>query len=223
MPSLICEADWKFDPGGVLTFGLRLFGTAAAMVPATSDGIAQNSLIVGTSRFRRIAAKDQLEQSVWDRRWPRVPAQMPPMQRLVGDSESAQCLRIHFLMPTAYKPRGEKQPTFDAKALAAGSWDHSIGRAKEMVQACSVRGKPLPWVEAPQVRAELVGHRLFHYEVPRHRYRQDKWIDFDGAVGYLELEGDFSAVMPWARAAEVLHFGERSTAGLGKVRVVVLD
>jgi CRISPR/Cas system endoribonuclease Cas6 (RAMP superfamily) len=78
-------------------------------------------------------------------------------------------------------------------------------------------------VEAPDVRARIAGHRLFHYLLPRHSYRQDKWMDFDGMVGYLDLEGDLDAGMPFARAAEVLHFGQKATFGLGKVRVLVLE
>lgn len=73
------------------------------------------------------------------------------------------------------------------------------------------------------MNSELVGHRLFHYKLPRHSYRQDKWLEFDGVVGYLDLAGGFGSAMPWARAAEVLHFGQKSAFGLGKVRVLVLE
>ena len=90
-----------------------------------------------------------------------------------------------------------------------------------MVQACGVTG--LPWVEAPPIRAEMIGHRLFHYDLPRHSYRQDKWLDFDGAIGYFDLAGSIGPAMPWARAAEVLHFGPTSAFGLGKVRFLVLE
>ena len=78
-------------------------------------------------------------------------------------------------------------------------------------------------VEAPPVEAVLAGHRLFHYELPRHSFRQNKRLDFDGVVGYLDLAGDLGAAMPRARAGEVLHFGQKAAFGVGKVRVLVLE
>ena len=69
--------------------------------------------------------------------------------------------------------------------------------------------------------AHNAGHRLFHYQLPRRSYRQEKWLDFDGVVGYLELE--VTSGMPFARAAETLHFGQKATFGLGRIRVLVLE
>jgi hypothetical protein len=78
-------------------------------------------------------------------------------------------------------------------------------------------------IDAPPAHAEMVGHRLYHYELPRHSFRQDKWLDFDGVLGYIDLAGKLGAAMPWAPAAEVLHFGQKAAFGLGQVRVLVLE
>jgi hypothetical protein len=69
----------------------------------------------------------------------------------------------------------------------------------------------------------VAGHRPFHYELPRHSFWQDKWLDFDGVVGYIDLAREAGGLMPWARAAEALHFGQKSAFGLGKVRMLVLE
>lgn len=111
--------------------------------------------------------------------------------------------------------------TFSPEHFAARFFEHSIGRAAQMYCACT--GVRPPWVDALDVRAELVNHRLFHYELSRHSFRQQKWLDFDGVVGYIELKGEMSAAMHWARAAELLHFGQKAVFGLGKVRAFVLE
>jgi CRISPR/Cas system endoribonuclease Cas6 (RAMP superfamily) len=38
------------------------------------------------------------------------------------------------------------------------------------------------------------------------------------SLGYIDLEGHVDRFFPLARAAEVLHFGQKATFGLGKVR-----
>jgi hypothetical protein len=70
-----------------------------------------------------------------------------------------------------------------------------------------------PWLEAPAMDVRLVGQRLFHYELPRYSFRQEKRLFCDGVVGYLDLAGEIGVELLWARAAEVFHFGEKSTSG----------
>ena len=227
IPTLRCEAGWKLDPGAPLVFGFRLFGVAANVLPAIIEGIARHGLTLGTAQFQLAAARDHRNQAIYSRRWdPRqIPVQHPPLQRFAIESEAARHIRILFQSPTVYKPRTEKTPTFDAQTIAAGFFEHSIGRAKDVVQLSLglSRTGPLAWVESPKLDMELAGHRLFHYELPRHSFRQNKSPDYDGVIGYLDLKGDFGKVMPWARAAEVLHYGERSTSGLGKIRILSLE
>jgi CRISPR-associated endoribonuclease Cas6 len=79
---------------------------------------------------------------------------------------------------------------------------------------------PLGTTESLPARVQLTAHRLFHYELPRISFRQQKRLDFDGVIGYLDLSCDLPALEPWARAAEVFHFGQKAAFGLGKVRVL---
>ena len=46
-------------------------------------------------------------------------------------------------------------------------------------------------------------------------------MDFDGVIGWLEWEGDVAPLIPWLRAAEVLHIGQKATFGLGRVELTI--
>ena len=227
IPTLRCEAGWKVDPGTPLAFGLRLFGVAANVLPAIIEGVARFGLTIGTAPFQLTGVRDHRGQALYSRRWTQnIPVQPPPLQRFAIDHEPASRVRLLFQSPTVYKPRSAKVPTFDVAPLAAGFFEHCIGRAKDVVQLSSPAlpsAAPLAWVDTPKLDFEITGHRLFHYELPRHSFRQNKSPDYDGVIGHIDLAGDFGTVMPWARAAEILHYGERSTSGLGKVRVLVLE
>ena len=219
IPTLRCDGGWKFDPGGTLRFGLRLMGIASNALAPILDAVARFGLAVGGAQFRLVVARDSSGQLLYDRRLPAVPVQIPPSQRLTIEKETASRVRIVFLSPTVFKLR--HAPTFAPEDFATRFLEHSIGRAGQMHQACS--GLRPPWIDAPPAHAEMVGHRLYHYELPRHSFRQDKWLDFDGVVGYIDLAGELGAAMSWARATEVLHFGQKSAFGVGKVRVLVLE
>lgn len=219
IPTLRCEAGWKFDRGGTLRFGLRLVGIASNALAAILEAVARCGLAVSGVQFRLLAAMDGWGQLLYDRRLPAVPVQMPAAQRLTTEKETACRIRIVFLSPTVFKL--DRAPTFAPEDFATRFVEHSIGRAGQMLRACS--GVRPPWVEGPTTGAEMVGHRLYHYELPRHSFRQDKWLDFDGVVGFIDLAGELGTAMPWARSAEVLHFGQKAAFGLGKVRVFVLE
>jgi hypothetical protein len=219
IPTLRCEAGWKFDPGGTLRFGLRLVGVASNALAAILEAVERCGLAVGGAQFRLLAARDSSGQLLYDRRLPAVPVQTPSARALTIQNEVAGRVRIVFLSPTVFKL--DRSPTFSPKDFATRFFEHSIGRAGQLYRTCS--GVRPPWVEAPAARAEMVGYRLYHYDLPRHSFRQDKWLDFDGVVGYIDLAGELGAAMPWARAAEVFHFGQKAAFGLGKVRVLVLQ
>lgn len=219
IPMLRCEAGWKFEVGGTLCFGLRLMGVASNALAAITEAVARCGLALGGTQFRLVNARDGSGHLLYDCRLPRVPVQTPAARTLIIENETVALVRIVFLSPTVFKLG--RTPTFSLEDFATRFFEHSIGRAGDVYRACT--GVRPPWVEAPSTRAELVAHRLFHYELRRQSYRQDKWLDFDGVIGYLDLAGDFGPVMPWARAAEVLHFAQKATFGLGKVRVLVLQ
>src|ERR1035441_7218318 len=202
IPTLRCEAGWRFDPGGTLRFGLRILGVASNALAPIIEAVARYGLALGGVWFRLAAAQDSLGRLLYDRRLPALPVQMAAAQHLTIEREAASLVRIVFLSPAVFKL--DRAPTFAPEDFAARFFEHNMGRAGQVHRACS-GGLPA-WIEAPPA-PRMVGHRLYHYELPRHSFRQDKWLDFDGVVGYIDLAGELGAVMPWARAAEGLHFG----------------
>src|ERR1700686_1228518 len=96
-----------------------------------------------------------------------------------------------------------------------------------MVRAMRVRdtfcklGERLPWMELPTAVPKLKSHRFYHYVLPRLSFRQKAFMDFDGLVGNAGYfaTGEFVAL---ARAVEVLHIGQKSSFGLGRIRCLRL-
>ena len=48
-------------------------------------------------------------------------------------------------------------------------------------------------------------------------------MNFDGAVGWIDVEGDLKGLSPFLRAAEVLHAGQKALFGLGAITVIPLE
>ena len=218
IPTLRCDAGWKFDAGARVDFGLRLIGTASSALPAIIAAVGQCGLSLGGARFRLHSCRDDSGQLLFDCRLPKVPVQPVAPRTLMIEEQPARRVRVVFLSPTVFKL--DRAPTFSPEDFARRFFEHSLGRAVGMYSTCWA--DRLPWVEPPVAHVELVGHRLFHYDLPRHSFRQDKWLDFDGVVGYIDLEGEIGPLLAWGRAAEVFHFGQKAAFGLGKVRLLVL-
>jgi hypothetical protein len=220
LPVLQDEGRLILEPFQVLEFGIRLLGKVSPILPAMIDAMTRHGLSLGGAHFQVRTVHDGFRNLLFDRRFPAVPVQMPALQRLCLRNESAQRLRLVFLTPAVFKV--ERRPAMDALAFASRFFEHSLARAVQVYNAFS--GEPqLPWLAPPPVRVVMRGHRLFHYELPRRSYRQEKWLDFDGVVGFLDIEGDLAGGLPFACAAEILHFGQKATFGLGKLRVLVLE
>jgi hypothetical protein len=220
LPTLRNEHVLGVEPGAVVPVGIRLLGPRSLALPGIIDAIGRQGLSVGGTRFFLRSARDGAGRLLYDRRFPVVPAQLPALMRIAAEPEQARRVRIVFQSPAILKL--ERKPSFDPLDFATRFFAHALARAVQ-VHNCLMERTAVPWMEAPPVLPRIAGHRLFHYTLPRRSYRQDKWLDFDGVVGYLDLEGDLSAGMPYARAAEILHFGQKATFGLGKVRVLVLE
>ncbi|MEP6716866.1 MAG: hypothetical protein ABJC09_14945 [Terriglobia bacterium] len=219
VPSLRCEAEMTFDPGATLRFGLRLFGPASESLPAVVDALARFGLCLGGYHFQLAAARDGAGQLLYDSRFPRIPVQNVAVTRLGVQAEAPRAIRVVFLSPAILKL--EAAPTFSPADFAARFFDHTVGTAARMHQSCF--SERLPWVELPDLHSRLVGQKLYRYKLRRHSRRQDKWLDFDGLVGYMDLRGEFGPAMPFARAAEAFHFGQKSALGQGAIRVLTLE
>lgn len=219
-PTLQNNRVLRVERGAIVTAGLRMLGPLSVSLAGIVEAIGRFGLTMSDVRFRLSRASDGAGRILFDSRLPQITAQQPSLMRLSSEVERARRLRIVFATPAVVNLGGKI--TFDAKALAGCFVEHCLARAVQVYNCLT--GQPrLPWVEAPLVRSALVGQRVYRYRLPRYTFRQQKRLQFDGVVGYIELAGEFDAVMPFVRAAEILHFGQKATFGLGKVRVFVLD
>ncbi len=221
LPVLRAETGWPIPRSGRLQFGMRFLGSVSPLAPAVIAAVARHGLRLGGVPFQLLAAHGRGGDSLWDSNCPSIPPQMPCLDSLQAPPENATSVRIAFLSPTLFKVG--QSVCFEPGQFAARFFEHCMVRAMQIYEAFHLSSGRTPWQAAPDVRVTLAGHRLFHYELPRHSFRQSKWLDFDGVVGYLDLEGALGPGMPWARMAEVLHFGQKAVFGLGKLRVFVLD
>jgi hypothetical protein len=219
VPMLYNEYSLRIQPGAVLQAGLRVVGPTSVTLPGILEALGRQGLDLGGVPFALRSAYDGTGRLLFDRRFPSIRAQMPALMRILPEPERAKRIRIVFHTPAMLKIG--RKPSFDPVDFASRFLGHSLAQARKAHDW--LMGRPcLPWIEAPSP-PRIIGHRLFRYCLPRRSYRQGKWLDFDGVVGYLDLEGDFSAAMPYARSAEILHFGQKATFGLGKVSVLVLE
>jgi len=138
----------------------------------------------------------------------------------VGGERGARRVRLTLTTPTLI--RSGNATCLDPARLGIAVLQQAVVRTVSLYNAFfAPRDAKLPFVEADFPQVVLTGHRLFHYQLPRQSYRQGRWMDFDGVVGWLEWEGDVGPLIPWLRAAEVVHVGQKATFGLGRVELTI--
>lgn len=222
LPTLSNEHCLVAPPGTELTLGLTFIGQAAAAVVPIIDFLRRSELTCGRGhlRLRRVVDADPSGGVLFDSRFLAVPVKTPREQTCQrwSSPDEVHRLRVVFRTPTLLKLG--KSACFDPQRLARVFPEHCMIRAIRIYNAFFAhQSGRLPWLEMPDLGVRLTGHRLFHYVLPRRSLRQDRWMRFDGVVGYMDLEGDLTHAMPFIRAAEVLHFGQKATFGLGEVQV----
>ena len=192
-------------------------GTLSNALPAILSALALMPFSMAGLDLRLESAEDGFGMRLFDARDPHSPTQMPRRCFLFPEPESARRIRVLFLTPTLLKVGADT--TFDPADIASRFVANCVAAAVRMQHTCS--GQKPPFVEAPNL--ELAAHRLYRYELPRHSLRQGKWLHFDGVVGSIDLAGDASPAMPWIRAAEIFHFGQKAAFGMGRIRVLNLE
>jgi hypothetical protein len=227
LPTLSNDHYLVAEPGTEVTVGLTFLGEAAAAMVPVIDFLRRSELSCGRGhlRLRRVVDSDVSGRVLFDHRFPAIPVQPPRVQVFTQEAlrvlSSTRRVRVVFRTPSLLK-LGEAA-CFDPERLARAFPEHCMIRAVRIYNAFFAhQGRPLPWMTMPDLRVRLAGHRLFHYVLPRLSLRQDRWMRFDGVVGYMDLEGDLTPAMRFLHAAEVLHFGQKATFGLGEVRVYSL-
>ena len=225
IPTLRNESDMVLEPGANLRFELRLIGNIAAAVPAIIEGLARYGIGIGGGRLklRRVWDTFGANRVIHDWANPGVRPQAALERTLDGcrTLERAKRVRIVFLTPAMLKIGSET--CFDPEVLARECLKQCMVRAMQVYHGFFAHGQKLPWMELPEMGVRLAEHRLFHYVLPRRSFRQERWMNFDGLVGFMDLSGDLTPALPFLRAAEFLNIGQKATFGLGRIRAFVLE
>jgi hypothetical protein len=203
------------------SFSIRLLGPAAPAFPAIISGLARHGLRLPGGHIQLIRAEDSAG-ALFDSSSPSLPPRPPRLSCLNPAAEPARRIRIAFLTPALIKTGGS--PCFQPATFAALCLEHSLVRAVRVFNTFfAPPGNRLPRLELPPAPFSILRHRLFRYLLPRISHRQQKHMHFDGLLGFLDLEGELSPVIPFLRAAEILHLGQKATFGLGRLRALILD
>lgn len=226
VPRLRTDFYQRVDSGGSVRVGLTVLGQVTAVVPALIECLAREGLrpLRGRLRMKRVVDGSAEGRVLFDAHLPQLAVQAPQVQSL-GDvtellANPVNRLRVVFLTPALLNVN--RRVCMDAEQVARRFASQCLVRAMQVHDAfCRHDGGRLPWMELPEMNVRLAGARLFRYVLPRLSLAQDRWMDFDGLIGHLDLEGDLTPAMPFVRAAEVLHFGQKATFGLGMVRCIV--
>jgi hypothetical protein len=228
IPSLNCEHELRVPPGARVTIGLAFLGQVSAAMQPVVEFLSRRLLSCAKGRLllRRVIDADGSGRPLFDRQISGAVVESPRIQSLgpeqLGVDRPVRRLRVLFYTPTLVKLGNSV--CFEPEKLAQVFAEHCLVRAVQVYNAFfAPQGEKLPRLSLPDLQLRLVGHRLFRYVLPRLSFRQDRWMRFDGVVGYLDLEGDLTPAMPFVRAAEILHFGQKATFGLGQVKCVCLD
>lgn len=226
LPTLSNEYHLAGAPGAEFTIGLTFIGQAASAMLPIIEYLKRSGLRCGRGRLvlRRALDGDGSGRILFDSRLPDIPVQPPRVQTFGCEQFSTpgpiRQMRIVFRTPTLLK-LGEAI-CFDPERLSHAFCEHCMIRTVQVYNAFfgNENGR-LSWMSMPELGVRLASHRLFHYVLPRLSFRQDRWMRFDGVVGYMDIEGNLTPALPFIRAAEVLHFGQKATFGLGEVRALI--
>lgn len=220
-PRLQNDAHYLLLPETPLRVGLTLLGQAIALAVPMIEYLARRGLYCGGAwKLERAVDAHATEAVLFDAASP-VPTSWPRTQLFSPSVEPEDWrvnrLRVFFRTPVLIKL--EDGPCFKPERIASVFAEQAMVRVVRVYNAFAAQaGERLPLVEAPGGLVRLAGYRLFRYVLPRLSFRQDRWMRFDGLVGYIDLEGKLGELMPLFRAVEVLHVGQKATFGLGEVR-----
>ena len=211
-PLPILRNRWRLGvpAGETLSLGLRGLGIAGAALDGVAAGVERHGLEVKGGRLRLVGVSGGR----------RTLLVQGPSGGPVGGEPAARRLRLTLTTPTLI--RTGNATCLDPARLGTVVLQQAVVRTVSLYNAFfAPRHTKLPFIEADFPQVVLTGHRLFHYQLPRQSYRQGRWMDFDGVIGWLEWEGDVAPLIPWLRAAEVLHIGQKATFGLGRVELTI--
>jgi hypothetical protein len=220
IPLLRCDQVLHTPPGVLVPLGLTLFGSMGAILPALLEVLVRRGLPCagGLLALRRVLEPDGAV--LYDRTFCRSVCDPPERTLPHLPRTEVRRMRVFFRTPVRLNLGG--RICYDPLVLGGRLFQHFAVRAIKIYnEYCAPAGGRLPWMEAPSGAARVARFRLFHYVLPRYSNRQERGMRFDGVVGWMDLEGNLGEIAPFARAAEVLHVGQKAAFGLGRVRCVM--
>lgn len=226
LPRLSNQHEWRVPVGSEFSARITLPGNTSVLLPALIQVLQRARLRIGGGRFQLCRTVDTAlgGRVLWDRAegFPLQPAMRQDLSPLMDAGGPVRRLVIGFITPVRLRgSRGEY--CFSAPDLAQRFWGAALVRAMRVHDAFCNTGQRLPWMELPPSPPPVQRCSVYHYVLPRLSFRQRAFMDFDGLVGnvtYTDVPGELAAL---ARAAELLHIGQKATFGLGRVRCIVLD
>jgi hypothetical protein len=203
-PIPLLSNDWRIgvEEGQRVKVTLRGLGAAGAALDGAVEGVRRHGLEVAGGVLRLVGVTGTRARFALPR-----------------EVEKRDRLRLGLVTPTLIK-QGEAVCK-DPQMLGRLVLDQAVIRAVSIYNAFFAKGgQRIPFVEPEWPGVAMTASRLFFYHLPRKSYRQGREMNFDGPVGWLEWEGETAQILPWLRAAEILHIGQKATFGLGRVELL---
>jgi len=224
-PPVVSNASsWTATEGHRLPLLMTLLGPVAALAPAVVEAlrVAPFSAMGGRLWLARALDGSTAGRTLFDAAYPAYGVQPPAIRSLGWPGGEPFSGRARVVLTTPTRQMRDGGLAVDAIPLAVSFPRDCLVRAIRVHDALGPPGRErLPWMDVPSV-FRAVEHRLALYAWQRVSHRQQRWLvhgEFDGMIGYFDLEGEWSAdLIRLMLAVEVLHVGQKASFGLGRVR-----
>lgn len=217
-------------PGDELRFRLLLFGPAidqriypiVAMRILGETGLGYKR---GRCELTRISAVNPLtgtQQQVYSSTDQMVHQNETPITigeicRWCESWNAGPLLKLAFMTPLRLPGRGYKPEDLELRIVLKSALERlSILALLAGLPQDREFDYSTPLVAAEKVA--VLSRAVTWQEYSRFSKPQDQRMAMGGFLGHLILQGDFSALKPYLKIAELLHVGKNSTFGLGQVR-----
>ena len=125
-------------------------------------------------------------------------------------------VKLSFLTPARLFGRGYGVQDLDLRVVIKSA----LERLAILALLSGLPENEADWAAPLQVaeKISVVSRAVHMQDLSRYSKRQDLRMSYGGFTGHMILQGDFTALKPYLKIAELLHVGKNSTFGLGEVR-----
>lgn len=212
----------ELPPGCRLPLLATFLGPVAVLAQGAVQALAAEPFPAMGGRLRLVRALDGSTPGriLFDEDSPHYAVQSPSLRNLDCGVPQGFDGTMRIVLTTPTRLVIHRQLCLRPREIGASFLRHCLVRAMKVHNAFGPPGRQrVPWMDLPEPLPQPVSERLYHYRLPRLSHRQQAWVEFDGMLGYFDLEGRWTAdLLRLLRAAEILHVAEKATSGLGRVR-----